>query len=132
MTPSNGHGEKLTRKQEQAVAALLEQPTVLRAATVAGVSERTLRLWLKDPGFRAAYGAARRQLLEHALARLHKASAKAVGALVKALRADKDGDRIRAALGILDRATAGYELLDVLDRIESLEAVARRQEQRGG
>ena len=55
MTPSNGHGEKLTRKQEQAVAALLEQPTVLRAATVAGVSERTLRLWLKDPGFKAAY-----------------------------------------------------------------------------
>ena len=83
---------------------------------------------MRDPG----YGAARRQLLEHALARLHKASAKAVGALVKALRADKDGDRIRAALGILDRATAGYELLDVLDRIESLEAVARRQEQRGG
>ena len=59
MTPSNGHGEKLTRKQEQAVAALLEQPTVLRAATAAGVSERTLRLWLKDPGFKAAYPGSR-------------------------------------------------------------------------
>jgi hypothetical protein len=131
MTPGTGHGEKLTRKKEQAVAALLEQPTVRRAAAAAGVSERALRLWLRQPNFKAAYGEARRQLLEHALSRLQRASQKAVGTLVRALRAGRDGDRIRAALGILDRAMAGGELLDVLGRVEALEETAARRQEKG-
>jgi hypothetical protein len=32
MAHSKGHGEKLTRKAEQAIAALLEQPTMAAAA----------------------------------------------------------------------------------------------------
>ena len=38
-----GHGEKLSRKQEQAVVALLTMPTIRKAAEKAGVGERTLR-----------------------------------------------------------------------------------------
>jgi len=43
-----GHGEKLSRKQEQAIAALLTCPTIEQAAKAAGVGETTLWRWLQD------------------------------------------------------------------------------------
>lgn len=55
-----GHGEKLSRKQEAAVAALLTESTLCRAAERARVGEVTLWRWLKEPGFKAAYREARR------------------------------------------------------------------------
>jgi hypothetical protein len=45
-----------SRLREQAVAALLAEPTLDRAARVAGISEKTLRRWQHDDAdFRAAY-----------------------------------------------------------------------------
>jgi hypothetical protein len=41
-----------------------------KAAEAAGVSDRTLRTWLGKPAFVAAYREARRQVVEHAVARL--------------------------------------------------------------
>ena len=43
-----GHGAKIARKREDAIAALLTQPTVAAAAGVAGIGEKTLRRWLQD------------------------------------------------------------------------------------
>lgn len=37
-----GHGEKLSRKQEQAITALLVAPSIIEAATQAGIGEHTL------------------------------------------------------------------------------------------
>ena len=54
-----GHGEKLTRKQEQAVSFLLTAPTIGKAAALAGVSARTLRNWMKLPAFAEACRQAR-------------------------------------------------------------------------
>ena len=54
----SGHGEKLTRKQDAAIGALLSQPTISAAAQSVGLGEATLRRWLKDPGFLAAYRSA--------------------------------------------------------------------------
>jgi hypothetical protein len=44
-----GHGEKLGRKQEEAIAALLWRRNIDEAARVAGVGARTLLQWLKLP-----------------------------------------------------------------------------------
>lgn len=41
-----GHGEKLSRKKELALAALLVSPPLPEAATKVGVHERTLFRWL--------------------------------------------------------------------------------------
>ena len=49
-----GHGEKLTRKQEQAIACLLAEATLTAAASHCGIGEATLRRWLRDPQFEAA------------------------------------------------------------------------------
>ena len=43
-----GHGEKLSHKQEQAIAALLVAPSVAAAAQAIKVQDNTLLRWLKD------------------------------------------------------------------------------------
>ena len=50
-----GHGQKLGRKMDAAVAALLTQRNVEEAAQAAGIGATTLWRWLKQPEFQAAY-----------------------------------------------------------------------------
>ena len=124
-----GHGDKLSRKKEQAVAALLCQPTIQAAAAEAGVSERTLRGWLRQTDFAEAFAAARRQYLEVAVSRLQRGAGAATTKLLSLLDAPDDGVALRASLGLLDRAIKGVELLDVLERLEKLEQAAKGREQ---
>src|SRR5947208_3667217 len=98
-----GHGQKLSRKREQAIAALLAAPTVKKAAARAGVSERTLQLWLADPDFREAFRAARRRVLEGAVANLQHASRAAVATLRRNLRCGAAAVEVRAAVAILEQ-----------------------------
>src|SRR5438270_6372426 len=53
-------GDKLGRKAELAIAALLGEPTVEKASLKCGVSYRALKDWLTRPDFMAAYRDARR------------------------------------------------------------------------
>lgn len=46
-----GHGAKIGRKQEEAIAALLTQRNIEEAARAAGIGTRTLIRWLKLPEF---------------------------------------------------------------------------------
>jgi hypothetical protein len=117
-----GHGEKLDRNMEAAIAALLARPSIKAAAAEVGVNEQTLRAWLKRPAFLAEYRAARRQLVESALARLQKATGKAVKTLVESLKADKAADRIRAATILLEQAVRAVEVLDLAGQLEELRA----------
>lgn len=117
----SGHGEKLTRTAEAAIAALLTEPTVEAAAAKAGIAAATLRRWLQRPEFLAAYRAARRRVVESAIARLQAAAEKAVAALERNLTGRRASNQIRAAVAILDRAVRGVELLDLAERVEALE-----------
>ena len=65
--------DNLSTDQEAAIAALLTQPSIAKAAEAAGVPERTLYRWLKDDKFRAAYRAVRDQLIERISARFGRA-----------------------------------------------------------
>jgi hypothetical protein len=76
-----GHGEKLTRKEEQAIAALLTHPTINAAAKAIKVSEATLWRWLQLPAFQRRYRAARAASVAHAIMRLQQVSARAVDTL---------------------------------------------------
>jgi hypothetical protein len=116
-----GHRGKLGRKAEAALAALLSQPTIAKAAAEVGVAERTLRLWMKAPAFLAAYRQARRQLVEHALGELQAAAGEAVAVLKRNLRAARSADQIRAALGLLRHVLQVEELVSLTERLEELE-----------
>jgi hypothetical protein len=123
-----GHGEKLSRKKEQAIAALLSEPTVALAAAKIGVDQSTLQAWLKRPAFAASYRKARRQIVESAVIRLQRLCGKAVKTLGEAMGGDHTPSRVRAALGVIDRAIKAVEVFDLEERLAELE---RRQAERG-
>ena len=123
-----GHGEKLTRKQEQAIGALLSEQTLGGAAEKAGVSEVTIRRWLKLPEFLAAYREARREVVEKSVAQLQQSSWAASTTLVRLLGSSSDSIRLRAAQTILDQSNKGLEMIDFEERLSALE---QQGEQRG-
>lgn len=122
-----GHGEKLTRKQEAVIAALLSQRTHAEAAVKAGVSEATLQRWLLLPPFKAAYRDARRQVFETALGGLQQAIGEAVDALRRSLKAKQLAQRIRAALGILQHGINAAGTLDLGDQLAELKQQLEEQ-----
>jgi len=121
----SGHGEKLSRKQEQGIRALLLQPTLVDAATAIGVDERTLRRWLRDDAvFQMAYREARRAVVQHAIVQVQRATGEAVETL-RSVMQDAEASasaRVSAAKAILETAVKGIEIEDLEARIAALEA----------
>jgi len=62
-----GHGAKLPRRKEQAIAGLLAERSVAEAARAARIGTQTLYRWLQDPGFDTEYRAAARAVFGPAL-----------------------------------------------------------------
>jgi len=116
-----GHGERLSRKQEQAVLALLEHATLKQAAAAIKVNEKTLRGWLKIPAFQGEHRAARRRIVEEGITRLQQLTTGAVLALGRNLSCGIPGVEVRAAQAVLDRSLQAVELGDLLQRFEELE-----------
>jgi hypothetical protein len=124
-----GHGTKLGRKREDAIAGLLSQRNVDEAARAAGVGARTLWRWLQDPEFQAAYRKARRDAFGQCIVRLQQASGAAVAAVLKILVAPTTppSTRLRAAEIVLARSARAIELEDVEARMYELERAARER-----
>ena len=124
----SGHGEKLSRKQEQGIRALLLQPTLVDAATAIGVDERTLRRWLRDDAvFQRAYREARRQVVQQAIVQVQQATGEAVETLRQVMQAaDAPASaKVSAAKTILETAVKAVELEDLEARIVALEAAQK-------
>ena len=118
--------EKLGRKKEAAILALLSQRNVEEAARVSGVGARTLYRWIKEPDFDAAYRAARRAAFSQSAARLQQMCAAAVSTLGK-IMIDPNApaaSRVRAADSVLDHAAKAIELEDIEARVSELERTA--------
>ena len=116
----------LSRKQEQAIAALMANPTLEAAAGALKVNPVTLNRWLKHPAFQDAYRDARREAVTHAVATVQAATSEAVETL-RAIMRDGDapaGSRVSAARTVLDTALKAVELEDLVARVEALEAAA--------
>ena len=118
---------KQSRKRELAIGALLDSSSIAAAAQKVQVSEKTLRTWLKDPGFAAAYRAARQLIVEHAVGLLQRATGSAVAALHRNLSCGRPGAEIAAANHLLEKSLQAVEQFDVLTRLEALEARAAQQ-----
>jgi hypothetical protein len=118
-----GHGEKLSRKQEALISALLTAPRLADAAQTAGIGEVTAWRWLKDATFQAAYREARRAVVQFAIVQVQRATAEAVETL-RAIMHDSESPasaRVSAAKTILDTAIKAVELEDLEVRIVALE-----------
>ena len=104
--------EKLTRKQEEALLALLEKGTVKGASEKCSISETTIWRWLREsPEFRKRYQGARELLVDTAIARLQSAGDIAVTTLVSIAEDTTAAPtaRIAAARAILNGVFRGQE-----------------------
>ena len=120
--------EALSDKQSEGILALINEPTIARAATVLGIHERTLRRWLDEPAFRKAYHAARRDAFDAAIGLTHRYAPVAVSTLVKVMTDAKTppGVKVAAAAILLKFGREGIELDDLAQRLENLERLTEQ------
>jgi len=121
-----GHGEKLPRRKEQAISALLLHATLSEAATALAVDESTLRRWLReDTAFQTAYRDARRAVVQHAIAQVQRVTGEAVETLRTVMQDSESpaSARVSAAKTILETALKSIEIDDLEARMAALEAL---------
>ena len=117
----------LSAAQSRAVPAVAHEPTMARAAEVAGVSVRTLQRWNNDPVFHAAVLRARKEAYSQAVGVSQKFAAAAVATFVKIMGDDHAPASAKVAAGqaLLKVAREGIELDDLAARVEGLERKAK-------
>lgn len=115
---------KRPRREEQALVALLTEPTIEAAATACGIGERTLRRWLADPDFAAAYAAARRDVLRQGIGALVGALPEAVRVLRETMNgADVPAQvRVSAARVVVGGWSDAWQADGIEERLAALEA----------
>ncbi len=121
---------KITRRQEAAIAALLEMPTTAAAAKVAGISEPTLWRWLQQPDFQECYRQAKRQVVEQAITKLQQVTGEAVSTL-REIMLDHEApasSRVTAAKAILETSIKAVELEDLAGRLDKLEQIIKERD----
>ncbi|QHS51720.1 transposase family protein [Edaphobacter sp. 12200R-103] len=114
---------KTVRLREQAIAALLTNPSMRDAARESGVGYSTLIRWSNEPEFAAALKAARNELLDSAIQRLKTAAFNAVGTLIEvaASPASSDMARVSSSKALIELALRVGTIEQLADRIEELE-----------
>jgi hypothetical protein len=118
-----GHGRKPTRLRQQAIAALITQPTVELAARACNVSYSTLNRWLKDEQFTAEIAEARNQVLTAAIDKLKAASYDSVVFLQAVVNSSNaiEANRVNAAKFLVELALRVGAMEQLEQRIRELE-----------
>lgn len=113
----------MTPRQQKALAALLTSPSKAAAAKAAGIAPRTLRDYLADAEFQAAYRDAFGNMVEDATRQAQQAISPALSTLREIVE-DREEDaqaRISAARAILSHGLKLIETTDILNRLQELE-----------
>ncbi|MBM3982669.1 MAG: hypothetical protein FJ304_20840 [Planctomycetes bacterium] len=117
-------------RRERAIGALLSCLTIAAAATAAGLGESTLRKWLRQPKFAAAYKAAREAMLNQVVGAMVSATSDALATLKRNLTCGQPGPEVRAAVALVELTLRGEEHLLALGELSELrEQVAALMEQ---
>ena len=115
----------MTLKKEKALAALLSNPTRKAAAAAAGISDRTLRTYLQDPEFSAAYKHAAACIMDGATRQLQQNLTAAIDRLAQIVADDEENSmaQISAAKTLLDYGLRFTEFNDILKMLEENNAL---------
>lgn len=110
----------MTPRKEKALQALLVCRTRAAAAKAAGIGESTLREYLKDPEFAAAYKREAAGIMNAATRRLQMNLTAAIDRLGKIVANDEEtsANHITAARTLLDYGLRFTEFNDVLRSLE--------------
>jgi len=119
---------EISNRQEKLLALLLTEKTVDAACQKAGVAVTTYWRWMKDETFIKEFRRMRRGILENTVAKLQSITFAAIDALERNLNCENPAAEIRSAQIILEQSIKGLEMLDLENRIETLEAVVKEKE----
>ncbi|UFU06995.1 helix-turn-helix domain-containing protein [Ruania halotolerans] len=118
-------GDRPTRIQERAIAALLACRTLEEAAHESGVSVRTLRRWLDSEPFASLYRDQARRAAREAVSALLSGQREAVEVLRGALHTGTPATQVRAARALLELGVRARED-DVDERLDALQEEVNR------
>jgi hypothetical protein len=125
----SGPRERITRRQEQAIASLLACSTLTDASVACGVAESTLRRWLRNEAFSRRYRQERALMLGGTITLLSQKCAGAVGTLAS-IADDREapaGARVSAARALIELRLKGGVQDDLEERVAELEELAREK-----
>ena len=116
--------QELPPDQEQAIIALLREPTIARAAEASKTPQSTLYRWLKDPAFKAAYREARSEAFRHAVGMVQQCVPHAIQCLLNLVKDAATPAAVKAtASGMLIKfGRDSIEIDELAARVEQLEA----------
>lgn len=122
----------LSTKQENAIVALLNEPSVAKAAQACGLNQKTIHRWLDEPVFSRAYRKARREAFAQAIAASQRYAPVAVQTLAK-IMTDATlsvASRVSAATALLKFSRESIELDDLATRVDDLEKSVKDEQER--
>lgn len=116
-------GARLSPRKQKALYALLFCPTRKAAAEAAGISESTLRSYLKDPEFISRYKEESAAMLDSATRQLQGTLTAAIDRLGAIVRDDEANSaaQISAARSLLEFSLKFTEFTDILQELEGAE-----------
>ena len=120
---SDNEPDGVKPKQEDAIVALINHPTVRLAAEAVGVSEKTMYRWLGDPEFAREHRKARRLAFTQAITLTNKYAPMAVQTLAK-IASDPSAPhaaRVSASAALLKFSRESIELDDLAGRLDDVE-----------
>ena len=114
----------MNRRADRILEALLSNKTIKAAAEAAKVSERVVYNYLNDPAFEIRYKNARSNIILGVSNNLRSRMNEAVE-IIGQIMCDTDvnaGNRLAAAKLILEMGNRYIETVDILERLQKLEA----------
>jgi hypothetical protein len=114
---------KKQRLVDATIHALLTAPTVGKAAEIAGVSETSIRKWLKEPSFRQKYRETRQSMFENAIGTVQAKMLEGVKAMWSLVlnEANPATARVQAFRVLAEMAFKAQDLSELEERLEALE-----------
>jgi len=125
---SGENGDKLTARQLQFIAALLQYPSQEAAGRSCNVPKATYQRWLQDPAFTQRLEAARQSVFTEALQTVQAGAKAAATELIKLLESKSPALRRLAADSILRNAFKSWELYNLEARLQRLEDALSKQD----
>jgi hypothetical protein len=127
----NYSSARRSRQRDRLILALLEQPSLNKAAASIGMSTTTAWRVSKTPEFQEEYRLARREAYSHTVARLQHASGAAASLMFKLLgnfakNLDIKPIHLRAAEMVLEQSWKGMQFEDLAARLARLEQAIKK------
>jgi len=112
-------------RKDRAILAVMEHPTLEKAAAAVGVHPSTLRRWLREPEFQEKLAQASHDKLSQSLRLLLLGAPAAVSHLMKLMRDPEQpgSTQVRAIDTLLNRVTKLIEMEGLVVRLTKLERI---------